>query len=283
MESRPSRTAMRVALRRAAHQILDEPKVFDDPLALRVVGRKAVESIRSGTDAGAQGRASRALRAFLAARSRYASDMLASSIAAGVEQHVVLGAGLETSAFGSRPPGAPLRVFEVDHPATQGWKREVLERAGIPVPESLTFVPLDFETRTLSDGLLSAGFDPDKPAFFSWLGVVPYLTRQAIVDTFAFVGSLPKATSIVFDYGVPPSTLGFLHRLAYAALARRVAKAGEPFRTFFAPEDLASVLRETGFHTLDDLDGAAINARYVPGRSDGLHVGSAGRLACATV
>src|SRR5271169_5540690 len=150
-----SRTAQRVAIRRAAHQLLDRPRVLDDPLALRIIGSEAAEELRSNPKE--HHAFSRAFRAFMAARSRYAEDELARAVAHGVRQYVVLGAGLDTFAYRNPHPG--LRVFEVDHPATQAWKREQLLAAGIAIPFSLTFVPIDFERQTLADGLVQCGFN----------------------------------------------------------------------------------------------------------------------------
>jgi methyltransferase (TIGR00027 family) len=172
----------------------------------------------------------------------------------------------------------------VDHPATQGWKRRRLEAAGISIPESLTFAPVDFESQTLADGLARAGFKLDQQAFFSWLGVVPYLTRSAVMETFQFVGSLHAGSEIVFDYALPPETLSLLQRLAFNALAERVAAAGEPFQTFFDPSALMSELRRLGFGSFENLGGDEIYTRYFAGRADGLRVsGGAGRLMKARV
>src|ERR1700733_14197321 len=173
-EGKFSKTAHRVAIRRAAHQLLDQPKVLDDPLALRIIGTEAAEDLRSNPKE--HHAFSRAFRAFMAARSRYAEDELAHAVSHGVTQYVVLGAGLDTFAY--RNPHAGLRVFEVDHPDTQAWKRERLLAANIEIPSSLTFVPIDFEQQTLDGGLTNTGFDANAPAFFSWLGVTPYLTRE---------------------------------------------------------------------------------------------------------
>src|SRR5580700_3359014 len=148
-EGKFSRTAHRVAVRRAAHQLLDQPRVLDDPLALRIIGTAAAEELR--TNPKEHHAFSRAFRAFMAARSRFAEDELAGAVGQGVKQYVVLGAGLDT--FGYRNPHAGLRVFEVDHPDTQAWKRDQLQAAGIAIPASLTFVPIDFERQTLGDGL----------------------------------------------------------------------------------------------------------------------------------
>src|SRR5580700_6523867 len=154
-EGKFSRTAQRVAIRRAAHQLLDEPKVLDDPLALRIIGTEAAAALRS--DPKEDHVFARAFRAFMAARSRYAEDELARAVEVGVTQYVILGAGLDTFAYRNPHPG--LRVFEIDHPATQTWKREQLQSAGIAVPVGLTFVPVDFEGQTLADGLGRAGLD----------------------------------------------------------------------------------------------------------------------------
>jgi methyltransferase (TIGR00027 family) len=162
-EGKFSKTAQRVAIRRAAHQVLDHPRVLDDPLALRIIGVEAARELRS--DPRENHKFSRAFRAFMAARSRYAEDELAQAVECGVSQYVILGAGLDTFAY--RNPHASLHVFEVDHPATQGWKRDQLREAGIPIPQSLTFVPIDFEHQTLESALMNAGLDCASPAFFS--------------------------------------------------------------------------------------------------------------------
>src|SRR6202050_3085144 len=161
-----SKTAQRVAIRRAAHQLLDQPRVLDDPLALRIMGSEAEEAPRSNPKE--HHAFSRAFRAFMAARSRYAEDELARAVAHGVTQYIVLGAGLDTFAY--RNPHAGLRVFEVDHPATQLWKREQLQASGIAIPESLTFVPVEFERQTLAKGLGQCGFDAGGAAGFLWVG-----------------------------------------------------------------------------------------------------------------
>jgi methyltransferase (TIGR00027 family) len=278
-DGRPSRTAFRVALRRAAHQVLDDPKVFEDPLALAIVGVDA-EALKS--EENSQERVSLIMRAFMAARSRYAEDGLAAAFASGTRQYVVLGAGLDTFAYRNPFPG--LRVFEVDHPATQGWKRRRLEEAGIAVPESMTFAPVDFESQTLAEGLDRAGFQRAQKAFFSWLGVVPYLTRVAALETLRFVASLPPGSGIVFDYSLPPESLDPVRRRALEALAARVAAAGEPFQTYFDPPELEAELRRLGFTSFEDLGTDEINARYFSGRADGLRAGGGiGRLMKARV
>src|ERR1700677_1187889 len=164
-----SRTALSVALRRAAHQLHDSPIVFNDPVAVPILGADYEERLRR-TPLRPDRPFSTALRAFLVARSRYAEDNLKRAVENGVKQYVLLGAGLDTFAY--RNPHPQLRVFEVDHPATQQWKRELLQRNLIAIPESLSFTPVDFESQTLAEQLRDANFDRATPAFFAWLGEI---------------------------------------------------------------------------------------------------------------
>ncbi len=279
-EGKFSRTARRVAIRRAAHQLLDHPRVLDDPLALRIIGSEAAEELRSNPKE--HHAFSRAFRAFMAARSRYAEDEVACAVARGVRQYVVLGAGLDTFAY--RNPHAGLRVFEVDHPATQAWKREQLDAAGIAIPSALTFVPVDFERQTLADGFGQSGFDLGAAAFFSWLGVTPYLTRDACMSTLGWVAKMPAGSGVVFDFAVDPALLNPGQRQALDALSQRVAKYGEPFQLFFDPGKLQDELKGMGFQRTEFLQGEELNARYFKDRDDGLLVrGGLGHLMGAWV
>jgi methyltransferase (TIGR00027 family) len=297
LEARPSRTAYMVAMRRAAHQLFDHPKVLDDPIALPILGLDAEARLRGEWRFGS--RFGRLVRASMAARSRYAEDQLAAAVGRGVWQYVVLGAGLDTFAYRNPYEQQGLRVFEVDHPATQAWKQQRLRSGGIAIPASLKFVPVDFEHQTLPDALRGAGFDPGQPAFFSWLGVTMYLARDTVLSTLRFIASCGRgATSgsgasgapgapgggVAFDYMVPRESLRWMRRLAFDAMARRVARAGEPFRTFFLPNELNAELERMGFHAIENIGGTEINARYFSGRTDGLRVpGLLGRLASAQV
>ncbi len=279
-EGKFSRTAQRVAIRRAAHQLLDLPRVLDDPLALRIIGSDAAEELR--TNPKEHHAFSRAFRAFMAARSRNAEDELARAGGCGVGQYVVLGAGLDTFAY--RNPHAGLRVLEVDHPATQAWKRERLQAAGIVIPTSLTFVPVDFEKQTLADGLGQSGFDLGAAAFFSWLGVTPYLTRETCMSTLSYIARMPAGSGVVFDFAVEPALLNAGQRQALDALSQRVARYGEPLQLFFDPERLQDELKAMGFQRTEFLQGKEINARYFKDRNDELLVrGGLGHLMGAWV
>jgi methyltransferase (TIGR00027 family) len=277
----PSKTAFRVAMRRAVHQLLDDPKVLDDPLALAILGEETAAALRAAPDQF-ESLGTTNLRAFVAARSRFAEDQLALAVSRGVRQCVVLGAGLDTFAY--RNPFDELRVMEVDHPATQAWKRELLASARIAIPSSVRFVAVDFAKQALNEQLSRAEFDSTQPALFSWLGVVPYLTRGAAAGTLRWIGSLPKTSEVVFDYAIARTTLNFLERTALDRLSKRVARAGEPFQLFFEPDELAEALRELGFHRIEDLGAKEINARYFSNRGDNLKIrGNLGHLMSAAV
>jgi methyltransferase (TIGR00027 family) len=282
-EDQPSRTAQLVAIRRAAHQILDRPRVFDDPLALRVIGQESAHTLLTGQHQSEEPKVSLHLRAFYVARSRYAEDALAIAVGRGVRQYVILGAGLDTFAYRNPYPEGALRVFEVDHPATQAWKRARLEEAGIPLPVDLTFASIDFERQTLADGLRDAGYDPGLSAFFSWLGVTPYLTTGGVMMTLRFIASAPKGSGAVFDYTVFPSLLAPDQRLIFDTLVKRVDWVREPWQMFFDPAELKKDLLAMGFGHVWDIGPAEINARYFEDRRDGLQVGSLAHIMDARV
>lgn len=282
-EHRPSTTAQSVALRRAAHQLLDDPKVFDDPVAIRILGDESASALQADPRQFETAPLSSYLRAFVAARSRYAEDELSVAVRRGVRQYVILGAGLDTFAYRHPYPQEMLQVFEVDHPATQAWKRARLEEVGIAVPGSLTLAPVDFERQTLEEGLRDAGYDPAKGTFFSWLGVTEYLTAEAVMDTLRFVASAPVGSGIVFDYMISPSLLTPAQRSRFDELARRVASAGEPWKSFFEPGLLTRDLRLMGFEFIRDQGPEDINTRYFQNRKDGLRVGSLSHVMIALV
>jgi methyltransferase (TIGR00027 family) len=257
----PSRTARAAAEYRAAHQVLEQGRIFHDPLALRILGEQAEGTVPEAQ----QEPAKRAMRLFVAMRSRLAEDALAAAVEQGVHQLVVLGAGLDTYAYRGALVDR-LRIFEVDHPATQEWKRERLAQAGIAVRASLSFAPVDFEHETLAEGLAAAGFDSTQRTFFSWLGVVPYLTEDTVFATLSFVGSLPGGAEVVFDYSDPPDSLSPELRSLHDQRAARVAAAGEEWLSYFQPDALHAKLASLGFSHIDDLGPTELVQRFFPGR-----------------
>lgn len=258
--------------------MIDEPRVLDDPIAVRLIGPGYARDLERAMHPVA-----RDFRLYMSVRNRYAEDRLALSVAHGVTQYVILGAGLDTFAYRSRFPS--LSVFEVDFPATQSWKHELLAAAGIALPANLTFVPLDFEKQTLAEGLAEVGFDADAPAFFSWLGVVPYLTLEAFRGTIAAIGRLPAGTAMSFDYAFPPEVLSAKRRRVFDELSKRVAAAGEPLRLFFTPDELEGELRTACFRRIEQFDTDRMNATYFHERADGLKLSPVrvGMLATAWV
>jgi methyltransferase (TIGR00027 family) len=248
LEKQPSRTALAAAALRAAHQVIDGGRIFKDPLAATILG--------AGEDAilanPRLGKRAAGLRLFIALRSAIAEKAMAEGVdQRGVTQAVILGAGLDTFAY-RNPFEARLKVYEVDHPATQAWKRRRLAEAGIAIPQSMAFVPVDFERDTLMESLITAGFDPAQRTFFVWLGVVYYLTRDAIMTTLGAIAQNPGGGEVAFDYSDPKDKLSFLWRLSHAARAKRVADAGEPFISHFDAKDLHAELRRLGFTEIDD-------------------------------
>jgi len=262
---KPSQTALAAALHRAAHQVLEQGGIFDDPLALRILGMDAPAVARRAEE----NPSGRRMRLFIAVRTRFAEDALAAAFEGGVRQVVVLGAGLDTYAY-RNPFGDRMRLFEVDHPATQAWKHQLLRDAAIPLPSSLTFVPVDFERETLAERLAASAFDRTQQTFFTWLGVVPYLNEEAVWSTLAFIAGLPNGAHVVFDYSDPPASLSPEMRASHERRAQRVAGLGEAWVTYFEAEKLHAKLVDLGIAEIEDLGPAQIVSRYFPGRAGSL-------------
>lgn len=258
----PSRTALTTAYARAYHQIADRPTIFTDPLAAAILGTTTDELIelssRTGDQVGAV-LSDRARRLFFATRSRFAEDTIAAAVATGTRQVVILGAGLDTFAY--RNPIPDLRVFELDHPATQAWKRDRLAAAGIDVPETATFVPVDFETQNLAVELDSAAFIRAEPAIFVWLGVVFYLTPGAARATLEYIVGQAQPVEVVFDYLQSPDTDE--ERAHLRDRADRLARAGEPFLSYFAPDEISSLLHALGFTDVEDRTAHDVISAYL--------------------
>jgi methyltransferase (TIGR00027 family) len=276
----PSRSALAVASLRAVHPLLDEPLVLQDQIALPLLGPPAEAALRDDPFV-LNDPLSRGLRGALVARSRFVEDELSRCVAAGVRQYVVLGAGLDT--FACRNPYRPagLRVFEVDHPGTQGWKRQLLAEAGIGVPPSLTFVAADFERDDLGDALEQSGFRADRPACIGWMGVTMYLTPDAVLTTLRAVAGFAAGSCLCFDYRVPATMLNPVERAVSSVLEQQVAAIGEPWLSSFDPLQLQSQLLELGFSSAESATPDELNLRYFARRKDGLCTGGGARIMCA--
>jgi len=280
-EGTPSATAERAAMLRAVHHHHDRPRVLDDPIAIRLLDPRAATAVETDL-ARFDTPPLRRLRATIAFRSRYAEDALGDAVERGVTQYVVLGAGLDTFAYRTSLASG-LRVFEVDHPDTQAWKRARLRAAGIDPPTALRFIATDFEREPLVDALARGGLDGTAPAFVAWLGVTIYLTRDAIHRTLAALASLPAGSLVVFDYSVPSSSLPEAARSARGAMAKRAADAGEPWVTHFDPTEVTRELRALGFTVLEDVGADQAIERYFAGRTDGLRPGGGAHIVRAIV
>jgi methyltransferase (TIGR00027 family) len=267
-QGRPSTTPRIAAMIRAAHLLWDDvPAILQDPLAL---GLSAVES-PDALQATLRGRQAEPYNyAGVLVRQRYAEDELATVMRRGVGQCVILGAGLDSFAYRRPDLATLLRVFEVDHPATQQWKRARLEALSVHLPTNLTLIPLDFEQHTLADGMPAGGPRSELPTFFSWLGVTHYLTAEAVFTTLRYVASLAPRSEIVCQYFLPEALFDDENRRLLALWKARRASVGEPVLSQFEPTTLATRMREWGFTQVWDVGPEALDARYFAGRTDGL-------------
>jgi methyltransferase (TIGR00027 family) len=258
-QAQASVTAIGAAGHRAAHQVLERGFVFADPLALRILGPDADNAIALAKERPER----RPLRLFIAMRSRFAEDSARRAIAHGVRQILVLGAGLDTFAYRLEQT-AGLRIFELDHPATQAEKRRRLTQAQIAEPAHVAYVAHDFEDGSMTGALEAAGLDLDKRTFVIWLGVTPYLTEAALFTTLGELARFPGGAEVVFDYANPPHAVEEGTRDLHREMAERVAASGEPFRCYLDSAELHARARELGFSDIEDLDRAALVARYLP-------------------
>src|SRR5262249_18503182 len=202
--------------------------------------------------------------------SRFSEEAMAACVARGVRQVVILGAGLDT--FALRNPHAGVTVCEIDYPATQAWKRERLAQTGVALPPSLTFVPIDFERQSLGQRLSESGFRADEPAFFQWLGVTPYLTREAIVSTLDFVATMPRS-EVVFEYAEPFENYPPAARANLVAIAESAAARGEPWLSLFDPPDMAVLMQARHFAEFEDVTRGELATRYYGELGQGLLTG----------
>jgi methyltransferase (TIGR00027 family) len=268
-----SRTALMVARQRAAHQLLDHGSILHDPFAIKILheDEKDVLQFANKHPLASIG------RLLTAARSRIAEDALSRAVERGVRQIVILGAGLDTFALRNPHSARQVRIYEVDHPATQAWKRERLADAEIAVPPWLIFVPVDFECDDVGEKLVAAGFQQNSPAFFTWLGVVPYLTHDAIGRTLAYMSSIPNS-EVVFDYVGPSESFSEELRQLVKERTEQLTKIDERWASHFEPAAIAAILRSQGLCAIEDINFLEIASRFAhavqglaPGHA-GVHV-----------
>jgi methyltransferase (TIGR00027 family) len=282
-EKGPSQTAIRTVMRRAAHYLLDaEPKILADGFARALAGfssdeefLRAFETMPYAHDLGH--------RMFFALRNRFAEDELAKAVTQGTTQYIILGAGLDSFAYRRPDLVRSLDVYEVDDPASQAWKRERVAALGIPIPPTLHYAPIDFERTSLTEGLATAGLKRNEPAFFTWLGVTQYLTREAVLRTLREVAALSTVEStLVVEFLAPPRTLNGEDAALFNSMAEAVAKLGEPWLSFFTSDDLQDALTQAGFRSVEHFGPAEAFDRYLRGRTDGARLHGHHRMAKAT-
>jgi methyltransferase (TIGR00027 family) len=281
-EGRPSFTAIISAMIRAAHLAFDgEPKIFTDPLALALSGAENEAALKASLDnlgvaiAASAGvrraeEAYRYLRTIMTLRSRFTEDELDQAMQRGIAQYVILGAGLDSFVYRRRDLANMLRVFEVDLPEIQSWKRARLRAVNIPEPENLTFVPLDLEQQPLVGALHAAGLRREDPTFVSWLGTTQYLTADAIFNTLRQVASLAAESEIVFQYQIAEDLLDEDNRQILEVLRAGARASGEPWLSLFDPARLAEQVKALGFVDVTDFGPEQALERYFVGRTDEL-------------
>src|SRR6202789_1116704 len=243
----PSRTALIIARQRAAHQVLDHGSILYDPFAMKIL-REDEKDVLQFANAHPLASIGRLLTT---ARSRIAEDALSGAVERGVRQIVILGAGLDTFALRNPHSARQIRIYEVDHPATQAWKRQRLAEAQIELPPSLILVPVDFERDDVGEKLVAAGFQQNSPAFFTWLGVVLYLTRHAVARTLDYMSSIQNS-EVVFDYMEPPEAFSEELRQFEKERTEQIKKIDERSATRFEPAGIAAMLRSHGLSDLED-------------------------------
>ncbi len=276
----PDSTAVRVALWRAMHVQVDAPPhVLEDEIGLRLAAPD--ENWRQRPDMSSQ--ATRLFRASVIARARFIEDLVIGQMGHDVSQYVILGAGLDT--FAQRRPeiASRLRVFEVDQPAPQSWKRQRLIELGFGIPEWLRFVPVDFEAGdSWWEQLAAAGFDSRQPAVVSSTGVSLYLTREAIMATLRQIATLAPGSTLAMTYILPLELADPEERPGYEAAMKGARASGTPFISFFRPEEMQALAREAGFKKVQRVSVTDLTQRYFANRTDGLRPGSEELLVAIT-
>lgn len=271
----PSPSAMRVAISRATHQILEDELVFKDPFAVASLGSaNAASLIREPlvhNDVP-----SRSMRAAIVARTRYAEDYLLSAIANGTRQYGVVGAGLDTWALRAASTLPAVTTFELDQPSMQHWKARLYAENRWAQPENLRYVATDLRETSAVDGLLAGGADLSLPVSLSVLGVLVYLDNDAVEREIAALEQLAAGSTITLDYRLDEAQLHPVERVMMQFTASMMAAGGEPWQSSCTPQRMGELLASAGFLVEEDLGSIDLNARYFAGRRDGLQIAGEG-------
>lgn len=264
----PSRTAKLAAMSRGEHRRRHaRPWVLDDQLAFSLAG-PGWQDLYAALVPLFPEQVLDGIIAWQVTRARYTEDRLST---ADLAQHVMLGAGLDSFAWRHADALAGgLTVYEIDHPATQAWKRERAETLALPSSERHVYAPVDFETQTLREGLDAVAFDWNAPTLFSWLGVTPYLTDDAIRATLKTVADAAPGSQVVVHYAIDDSLRDDLGRIYFQTMAAIAAQSGEPLITFWRPDEAEAIVADCGLTVLDHPDRDDLIARYFGDREDDL-------------
>jgi methyltransferase (TIGR00027 family) len=276
----PDNTAVRAALWRALHlQVDSPPHVVEDEIGLQLAAPG--DDWRDRPDMDPQ--ATSGFRAAIVARARFIEDLIAEQADRGVTQYVILGAGLDT--FAQRKPelASRLRIFEIDQPDTQSWKRHRLIELGYGIPDWLHLVPVDFEAgASWSEQLSAAGFDPGRPAVVVCTGVTMYLTKDATAATLRQVAGLAAGTTLAMTFLLPTGLVDDADRPGLRASEEGARASGTPFISFYTPQEMLALAREAGFTDARHIPGTLLAERYFTDRTDGLRPSSGENLLLAT-
>jgi methyltransferase (TIGR00027 family) len=282
-EKGASWTARWTAMARGIHLVLDDdPKIFEDTLGRALADFP--DDDPSGINAPSWAdRENVGVRTHVIWRSRIAEDRLQTSVRQGMKQYVLLGAGLDSFAYRRPVSLEHVAVFEIDHPASQAWKRQKLEELGIPIPENVHFVPVDFETDNLLEKLKQSAFDPRLPVFFCWLGVVPYLSRKATRETLQFMLAAAEGyCELAFDFVVPPETVSGTDKEQLENTLQGLEDAGEPTPGLYRPNELEAMLKAAGFDAVTHISSTDGQKQYFDNRSDKLRLFPAAHMMAAS-
>jgi methyltransferase (TIGR00027 family) len=276
----PDSTAVRVALWRAIHVQVDRPPhVLIDEIGLKLAAPDDGWGQRPDMDP----QFTRSFRASIVARARFIEDLVVEQAGRGVSQYVILGAGLDS--FAQRRPeiASSLKVFEVDQPGPQAWKRQRLLELGFGVPQWLRLVPVNFEADgSWTERLKAAGFDAGRPAVLASTGVAMYLSKGAIAATLRQVATLASGSTLAISFLLPIEFADPEERPGFEAAQRGARASGTPFVSFYTPPEMLALAREAGFKDVRHVSSVTLTQRYFAGRGDGLRPGSSEAILVAT-
>jgi methyltransferase (TIGR00027 family) len=279
-DTEPDHTAVRVALWRAMHVQIDaSPHVLVDEIGLQLVAPD--ESWRQRPDMHPQG--TRGYRAAIVGRARFIEDLVREQVRKGVSQYVILGAGLDTFAQRSPDVASELRVFEIDKPETQEWKRQRLMELGLGISNNLQLVAVDFEAGdSWREKLAMNGFNANQPAVVASTGVSMYLTKEANMASLRQVAAFAPGSTLAMTFLLPLDLVDSAERPQHEMVYERARAAGTPFVSFFRPPEILALAREAGFPDVRHISRSDIVQRYFVGRTDGLQPSSGEEFLVAT-